>query len=212
MFVRPRRRPVAAFFLCAIRSAQLHFDVLLFPEISAKTHGIWTDPMKIPPVYLLRTLLVFTLISPAYGNSEKGLAAAQKDDYQTAFSEWKKLAEKGDPNLQATLAVLYHAGQGVKQNYQQAFYWYKKAAEQGHSAAQANLGVLYAKGTGTQQSLVESYAWYSLASQASEGKKVGNQLWGLDKVASMLSPAQLKEAQELLSQYSKKYSAKPAKQ
>ena len=144
--------------------------------------------MKTPLVTILRILLVSSFVSPVFGNSDKGLSAAQKDDYQTAFTEWKKLAEKGDPDLQATVVVLYHAGQGVKQNYQQAFYWYKKAAEQGHSAAQANLGVLYAKGTGTEQSLIESYAWYSLAAQASEGKKVGNQLWGLEKVASQLNP------------------------
>jgi len=154
----------------------------------------------------LLTLLLCTMpLHAAWANYDEGLAAAQKDDYQTAFSKWKKLAESGDPNMQATLAVLYHTGQGVKKNYQKAFYWYKKAAQQGNPAAQANLGVMYAKGTGTDQDTVESYAWYSLAAEANKDKRVGNQLWGFETIAAQLNPKQLKQAQKLSQQYLEKY-------
>ena len=163
--------------------------------------------LKLRNLLLASLLTVFTL-PPLYANVDKGHQAAQKDDYKTAFKVWKKLAEKGDAERQATIAVLYHAGQGVKQNYQKAFYWYKKAAEQGHSAAQANLGVMYAKGTGTKQDYVQSYAWYSVAAKAVEGKKVGNELWGLEKVKSQLSQKELSKAQSLSQKYLKQYLAK----
>jgi len=155
---------------------------------------------------LLTTLLCAALLSPVWANYDEGLAAAQKDDYQTAFSKWKKLAEDGDAKMQATLAVLYHTGQGVKKSYKKAFYWYKKAAQQGNSAAQANLGVMYAKGTGTNQDTIESYAWYSLAAKANKDKRVGNKLWGFDTIAAQLNPKQLAQAQKLSQQYLDKYS------
>jgi len=137
---------------------------------------------------------MFLLNSPVYAGSEAGLKAAEMDDYKTAFKKWITQANSGDTSMQATIAVLYHAGQGVKQDYKQAFYWYKKAAERGNSAAQVNLGVMYAKGTGTHQNLIESYAWYSVAAVANTKKKLGNQIWGIDAVSAQLSKADLVKA------------------
>ncbi|NOZ53060.1 MAG: sel1 repeat family protein [Gammaproteobacteria bacterium] len=161
-------------------------------------------------IKLLTALLCSVLFLPVWANYDEGLAAAQKDDYKTAFSNWEKLAKNGDPNVQATVAVLYHAGQGVKQNYQKAFYWYKKAAQQGHAAAQVNLGVMYAKGTGTKQDMIESYAWYSLAAKTNKDKRIGNRLWGLDTTTAQLNPKQLKQAQKLSQHYIKKYKPQTA--
>jgi len=104
--------------------------------------------------------------------------------------------------------VLYHTGQGVKKDYQKAFYWYKKAAEQGNPTSQANLGVMYAKGTGTKQDMVQSYAWYAVAAAAHKDKKVGNQLWGIEAVASQLSKTEKEKAEKLAKQYLQKYSTK----
>ena len=153
-------------------------------------------------------LLMFLLSSPVYASSGDGLKAAEMDDYKTAFKKWFAQAKNGNPSMQATIAVLYHAGQGVKQDYKQAFYWYKKAAERGNSAAQVNLGVMYAKGTGTRQNLIESYAWYSVAAVANTKKKLGNQIWGIDAVSAQLSKAELAKAKQLASQYQKKYNVK----
>ena len=157
---------------------------------------------------LLTVLLMLVLISPVSASYEEGLAAAEKDNYKTAFSKWKKLAQKGNAKVQATVAVLYHTGQGVKKSYKKAFYWYKKAAEQGNSASQANLGVMYAKGTGTKRDMVKSYAWYSVAAAANKDKKVGNELWGIDAVTALLSKKQIPKAKKLAQQYTKKYKAK----
>ncbi|WP_455376188.1 tetratricopeptide repeat protein [Kaarinaea lacus] len=159
-------------------------------------------------IQLLTVLLMLVLISPVSASYEEGLAAAKKDDYKVAFNKWKKLAEKGNAKVQATVAVLYHTGQGVKKDYKKAFYWYKKAAEKGNSQSQANLGVMYAKGTGTKRNIVESYAWYSVAAAANKDKKVGNELWGIEAVSKQLSKKQLAKAKKLADQYTKKYLAK----
>ena len=161
--------------------------------------------MKRSAIGVLTSLLTFVLIFPVGANYDKAYAAAQNDDYKTAFAEWEKLAQKGDMHVQATLAVLYHSGQGVKKDYEKAFYWYKKAAEQGNAASQANLGVMYAKGTGTKQNMIESYAWYSVAASAQKDKKLGNTLWGLESTTAQLTPKDLEKAKQLSTQYLKKY-------
>jgi hypothetical protein len=157
---------------------------------------------------VLSLLLVLLPILPLSAATEDGLKAAEKDDYKTAFNKWHALAQKGDVTTQATVAVLYHTGQGVKKDYEKAFYWYKKAAEQGNPASQANLGVMYAKGTGTKQDIVQSYAWYSVAATAAKDKKVGNKLWGIDAIASQLSKQQMEKAKQLAQQYAKKFTGK----
>jgi TPR repeat protein len=158
------------------------------------------------------SLLTFCINFPLWASYEKGLEALQHNDFKTAHKEWIKLAEKGDPNVQSTIAVMYHTGVGVPQNYEKAFYWYKKAAEQGITAAQANLGVMYAKGTGTARDLIQSYAWYSVAASALSLDKVGSALWGIDYLATKMSPAELKKAKALTLTYEKKYLKAKAKQ
>ena len=163
--------------------------------------------MKKNAILVLTVLLMLVLIFPVSASYEEGLAAAKKDNYKVAFQKWKKLAQEGNVKVQATVAVLYHTGQGVKKDYEKAFYWYKKAAEKGNSASQANLGVMYAKGTGTKRDIVESYAWYSVAAAANKDKKVGNELWGIEAISSLLSKQEMEKAKKLAQQYTQKYIA-----
>jgi TPR repeat protein len=150
-------------------------------------------------------LLFLTASFPLWASYEKGLEALKRNDYETVYKEWKVLAEKGQAEIQSTIAVMFHAGVGVKQDYKKAFYWYKKAAEQGLPAAQANLGVMYAKGTGTKRDLVKSYAWYSVAADALSIDKVGSALWGIDYLATLMTPKEIKKAKKLTQIYEKKY-------
>ena len=161
--------------------------------------------MKKSLIIITASLLIFCMNFPLWASYEKGLEALQKNDFQTAYKEWIKLAEKGDAHFQSTIAVMYHTGVGVKQDYKKAFYWYKKAAEQGITAAQANLGVMYAKGTGTDRDLVQSYAWYSVAASALSLEKVGSALWGIDYLATKMTAAELKKAKDLSQSYEKKF-------
>lgn len=164
--------------------------------------------MDKPVVIFVVVLLSFGIGSPVFANYDKGLAAFKKYNFKTAFKEWKKLADKGNPQVQSTIAVMYHTGTGVEQSYKKAFYWYKKAAVQGVTAAQANLGVMYAKGTGTKRDFVQSYAWYSVAASSLSVDKVGSALWGIDFLATQMSAKDLKKAKRLTQEYEKKYLSK----
>lgn len=161
--------------------------------------------MKQSVFIITASLLCYCLSFPLWAGYEKGLEALQNNDFETAYKEWKALAEKGDASLQSTIAVMYHTGVGVKQDYKKAFYWYKKAAEQGITAAQANLGVMYAKGTGTNRDLVQSYAWYSVAASALSLEKVGSALWGIDYLATKMTSDEINKAKALTQAYEKKY-------
>ena len=96
---------------------------------------------------------------------DEGLVAADKGDYQTAFKEWKPLAEQGYASAQYNLGIMYDNGQGIAQNYTQALYWYNKAAEQGHASAQYNLAQMYRMGQGVPQNYSQAMDWYKKAAE-----------------------------------------------
>jgi len=155
-------------------------------------------------------LLITCLSSPVYASLEKGREAFVKRDFSTAFKYWLPLAEQGDSDVAATIAVMFHTGTGVQQSYEKAFYWYKKAAEKGNVAAQANLGVMYAKGTGTKRDFIESYAWYSAAAESLPVTKIGSALWGIDYLATQMTEDEVKKAKQLTDTYIKKFNKKKA--
>ncbi len=96
---------------------------------------------------------------------DKGLAAAQSGDFETAQKEWRPLAEQGHAGAQHTLGWMYDNGYGVPQDYEQAFEWYSKAAEQGNALAQYNLGVMYYKGEGVPQDYAQAAKWIRKAAE-----------------------------------------------
>lgn len=90
-------------------------------------------------------LLVLSLaVSPALAQSlQRGLDAAEQDDYETALREWRPLAEQGDPQAQTYVGRLYEYGLGVSQDSIEAMQWYRQAADQGYAPAQKAVGDLY---------------------------------------------------------------------
>jgi TPR repeat protein len=97
---------------------------------------------------LLTAVLSFWLTTSAWAGYDGGWVAYDRGDYATALEEFRPLAEGGDANAQATLGVMYRAGQGVPQDDAEAVRWYRLAAEQGHATAQFNLGAAYRLGEG----------------------------------------------------------------
>lgn len=92
------------------------------------------------------------------------LAAAEKalkeNNNNTAFNIFKILAEKGNPEAQANLGLMYELGRGVDIDYNEAFKWYLSAAKQGIAWAQTNLGLAYINGRGTEKSDTEAAKWF----------------------------------------------------
>ena len=128
---------------------------------------------------------------------EKGQGVPQ--DFQEAFRWYGLAAEQGDAHTQNVVGMLYEFGQGVPQDYTQALYWYGLAAQQGEADAQHNLGYLYHVGQGgLTQNFVQAHMWYNLA--AAQGVENAREL--RDHVASLMTPTEFAEAQQLASEWS----------
>ena len=83
--------------------------------------------LLILPVLLLTLLVGNPAVSADF---QKGLDAAEREDYATALREWTPLAEQGYASAQYNLGQMYRNGQGVPQNDKTAVKWYRLAAEQ----------------------------------------------------------------------------------
>ena len=89
----------------------------------------------------LTTLLIgFSLISfPSWSaDYDKGLAAYEISDFDTALREWTQLAEKGSALAQFNLGQMYRTGQGVPLDKVYAHMWWKIAASNGSETAAGN--------------------------------------------------------------------------
>ena len=117
-----------------------------------------------------------------------------------AAAEWfLKAAEQGVAEAQSMLGYMYLVGDGAPQSNGKAHEWLRKAAEQGNNFAQSNLAFLYQEGRGVDKDLVLAYMWYGLSG------KNGNvgALKSRNAVAAKMTPAQIKEASDLLIKWKK---------
>src|SRR5437868_4180679 len=74
-------------------------------------------------------------------------AVAQLDqDAASAAASIRRIAEKGLPEAQVQLGLLYEKGKGVIPSVADAHRWYLAAAEQGVPEGQAKLGEIYFSG------------------------------------------------------------------
>ena len=119
-------------------------------------------------------------------------------DYETAYRLIKPLAEKGLPEAQFNLGLMYDNGQGVSQDYAEAVKWYRKAAEQGNAKAQYNLGAMYNNGQGVPQDYAEAVTWYRKAAEQGNAKAQYN--LGIDVRQRPRRPAGLRRGGEVVSQ------------
>src|SRR4030066_2782 len=159
-------------------------------------------------VGLLIILFHISLAIPTIADQLKDPDAAYlRGDYATAFDLLKPLAEQGNPLAQHNLGLMYEEGRGVPQDYAEAMKWYRRAAERGISGAQHNRGAMYERGEGVPQDYVMAHMWYTLAASrysASEEEKREKALKNRDLVASLMTPAQVAEAQRLVREWKPK--------
>ena len=111
---------------------------------------------------------------------------------------WYRLpAEQGYAAAQYILGFIYAEGRGVPKDDVKAVRWYRLAAEQGHASAQSNLGDMYGTDRGVPQDYVQAHMWRDLATSRLTDEKRGVAVRGRDTLASLMTPAQLAEAQRL---------------
>ena len=100
---------------------------------------------------------------------------------------------------------MYYNGQGVPQDYAQAVNWYRKAADQGDANAQRNLGNMYEDGRGVPRDYIQAHMWRNLAaSHLTDPTNRANAVKNRDTVAAKMTPAQIGEAQRLVSAWKPK--------
>ena len=128
-------------------------------------------------------------------------------DYSEAAMWYRKAAEQGIPAAQHNLGAMFSKGQGVPQDYSEAAKWYLKAAERGVPQSQFNLGLLYADGLGVTQDYVLAHMWINLATSrypTSEKEKQEGAAKIRDLAASMMTSAQIAEAERLAQEWKPK--------
>jgi len=92
-------------------------------------------------------------------------SALNSKDYPKALALLKPLAERGNPQAQYRLGMLFDQGLGVAKNLVEASEWYRKAAVQGYALAQYNLGDMYYKGEGVPKDSTMAASWYRNAAE-----------------------------------------------
>ena len=135
---------------------------------------------------------------------DEAVTAYERGDYAVAFESFSTLAEQGIADAQAFLGFMYAQGRGVPQDDAEAVRWHHQAAEQGHALAQTKLGAMYAMGRGVPQDYVQAHKWFNLAASrfsSSEQELRDKAVQARNGVASLMTPAQIAEAQRLMREW-----------
>jgi hypothetical protein len=103
------------------------------------------------------------------GPLEDGQSASERGDYARAMQLWRPLADRGNPDAQYHVGVLYADGRGVTRDHRKALLWYRNAAEQGNAAAQDALGDMYYLAIGVPQDYAQAANWYRQAAERGYG-------------------------------------------
>jgi len=99
-----------------------------------------------------------------YEDAAKAFDASYQNDYVVASKLWQKLAEKGIPDAQFNLGLMYHSGAAGVFSEEQALKWYLKAAQNGSYQAQEYMAVGYREG------------WFGLEKDSAKAKHWENRL------------------------------------
>jgi uncharacterized protein len=89
--------------------------------------------------------------SPTLAAYIDGVQAYRYEQYGKAFAAWQPLAQKGDPEAEFSLGLLYYRGQGVAKNPVKAYVLFARAEAAGEAAAAAMLGRVTAELTAEQR-------------------------------------------------------------
>jgi uncharacterized protein len=118
-------------------------------------------------------------------------------------AKWYRLAaDQGRDDAQYQLGHLYYK----QDDYAEAAKWFRLAADQGRADAQSNLGAMYAEGEGVPQDFVQALMWFTLSAAQNHKDAIKNR----DSAASLMTPAQMAEAQKLAREW--KPSTQPPRQ
>ena len=125
---------------------------------------------------------------------EEVVQAILNEDWATAFSVIKPLADSGNMNAEHYMGWFYEQGIQVYQSDEMAFQWWLKAAQKGVPESQLGVAQLYEAGRGTTKDFIEAYVWYAKAIMS--GDKDSRLL--LSNLASKMAPTEVSDARRKL--------------
>lgn len=119
---------------------------------------------------LARGFLVIIALAAAAPNAHAdfaaGVAAFRDGDFESAYKEWRPLAERGNAAAQHNLGTLYNYGLGLDEDLVEAAKWYGRAARRGNASAQTKMGIFLAQGLGlVAQDYSAAAAWFREAAE-----------------------------------------------
>jgi len=92
--------------------------------------------------------------------------ALKSGNYSQAMAMAQPLAEKGNPDAQLLMGIMYMRGLGISKDMSMAYDMYRKAAEQGQAAAMHNLASMHYRGEGVRINFSEAREWNKKAAEA----------------------------------------------
>lgn len=87
-----------------------------------------------------------------------GFAAYAANNKAAAFTAWRSVAERGNPEAQLRVGLLYEAGEGVGQDMIEAYRWLKLAAGQGQPQAVVEFRFVSSSMAPAERAMAESLA------------------------------------------------------
>ncbi|MEX0943906.1 MAG: SPOR domain-containing protein [Pseudomonadales bacterium] len=115
-------------------------------------------------ILILLTLLI--TCAPTAADFESAANAYRNKDYTSAYQQFIRLAEAGDPRAQTVIGLMYKYGESVDPDLAIAFSWYYKAATQGYAPAQFSVGEMYADGRGVAADRDAAILWLTRAAKS----------------------------------------------
>lgn len=123
------------------------------------------------PTALLSLLLLGACVTNTFRPMRSGSGAVQP---VKTISEIRAEAERGNPEAQFNLSMVYLEGLGsgtgsVRKDVALARQWLEKAAKGGFAKAQFNLGIMYYQGTdGVKRNLAIAREWFTKAAEGDD--------------------------------------------
>ncbi|WP_301105858.1 ABC transporter substrate-binding protein [Sneathiella sp.] len=139
--IRPKREPVVVDWrLREILGAPLIIDILINGTSVAISHREGFQPI-LASEGIGGLITLFQIRAERLNAETRGFAAGElfeQGRFAEAVTIWEDLAEKGNPEAQFNLSIMYAEGRGVEPDSAQAEYWNDRALKSGYPPAQHN--------------------------------------------------------------------------
>src|SRR5690242_18935797 len=112
---------------------------------------------------VLAAFLLILIARPSLAEFTAAEAALWRGEHAMAYEYCKAEAQKGDPECQHLLGILFPKGLGVTEDLKEAIRLFTAAAGKKLAEVQLNLGLLYLNGTGVASDDAEAERWLGLA-------------------------------------------------